>query len=201
MTFKKFPSCGCNHAPIEATLQLMKEHKLKPEQIETVEVTISPYMARLVGAKYDPAQNPIVAAQFSVQYSVASAILRGRLGLTELTPAAVRDPGVLGIAHKVNVIVDETRRGAGLEGAVALGTSQGKLTKAIHDLPGSPQNPMSEADFAAKAVECFSSGVAPLTASQARAVLGRIEAIDQLDDVSTFFSGISGLSAHDRRSA
>ena len=201
MTMKKFPSCGCNHAPIEAALQLMKEHKLTPDRIQAVEVGISPYMARLVGAKYDPSVNPLVAAQFSVQYSVASAILRGRLGLAELATDAARDPVVMRLAHAVNVVVDETRDGPGLEGTVVLTTADGKVAKTIYDLPGSPQNPMSAAELAAKAIECFSMGVAPLSATQARALLGRINTIEQLDDVSAFFAGLAGVPASDRRSA
>ena len=178
MTYKKFPSCGCNHAAIEATTELMRHNRVTAEQIGGVDVRISPYMARLVGAKYDPGQNPLVAAQFSVQYSVASAILRGRLGLAELTTAAARDAAAVRLAHTINVIVDEARHDTSLEGEVTLRTAGGPLTKTIRDLPGSPQNPMSDADFAAKAIECFSSGVAPLTASQAKALISEIDTFD-----------------------
>ena len=201
MTLKKFPSCGCNHAPAEAALQLMHENKLDVSQVKDIEVTISPYMARLVGAKYDPGSNPLVAAQFSAQYSVASVMLRGHLGLADLEVSAARDPAAIKLAHAVKVLIDESQEGAGLGGTVSFTAPSGRLTRTILDLPGSPENPMSDADLTAKALDCFSRGVAPLSAAQARALLGRIEALDQLDDMSAFWSGLAGVPAQEPRSA
>lgn len=202
MTMKKFPSCGCNHAPLEATLQLMAENKLTPADVKEIEVSISPYMARLVGAPYDPSGNAMVAAQFSVQYSVASAIMRGHLGLVDLESSAARDPAVMKLAHAVKVVVDPARVGPGLEGSASLTTQSGqKLTRTIQHLPGSPESPLSDTELMDKAIECFSAGVAPLSPSQARALLGRVDAIEALDDVADFFSGLAGVSARDRRSA
>lgn len=202
ITFKKFPSCGCNHAPIEAVLQLMAGNGLTAADIAEAETSISPYMARLVGAPYDPSGNALVAAQFSVQYSVASAIMRGRLGLAELKTDAAREPAVAAFARTIKVIVDETRHGAELDGTVSLTTRDGrKFTRTVSDLPGSPQAPLTDADFRQKAIECFGSGIAPLTASQAKALLGRIDEIDMAEDISVFFSGLTGASSHERRSA
>ena len=202
MTLKKFPSCGCNHAPLEAVLQLMAENRLTAADVAEAEVSISPYMARLVGATYDPSKNALVAAQFSVQYSVASAIMRGRLGLAELEEGAARDRAIIERAHAVKVVVDEARTGAGLEGTATLKTTDGrKLTKTIVDLPGSPESPLPEAEFRQKAIECFANGVSPLSAPQARALLGRIEEIEKLDDVASFFAGIAGAAGVDRQSA
>ena len=202
MTYKKFPSCGCNHAPIEAALQLMTEYKLAPSDLAHVAVSISPYMARLVGAKYDPSGNALVAAQFSVQYSVASAILRGRLGLAELETSAARDATVVKLAHAVEVVVDETRGSASLDGTVSFTTKDGKkLTKTIVDLPGSPESPMSDAAMMDKALECFSMAQSPLSGTQARALLGRIQDIEQITDFSSFFGGLAGVSANERQSA
>jgi 2-methylcitrate dehydratase PrpD len=202
ITLKKFPSCGCNHAPIEAVLQLMAENGLSAADISAAETSISPYMARLVAAPYDPSGNALVAAQFSVQYSVASAIMRGRLGLAELETEAAREPAVVAFARSVKVLVDETRHGAELDGSVRLTTRDGrKFDRTISDLPGSPRAPLSDAEFRQKAIECFASGVAPLTASQAKALLGRIEDLDQVEDVAGFFSGLTGASGHERRSA
>lgn len=202
ITLKKFPSCGCNHAPIEAVLQMMAENRLTAADIASAETSISPYMARLVGAPYDPSGNALVAAQFSVQYSVASAIMRGRLGLAELETEAAREPRVIDFARTVKVVVDDTRRGADLAGTSRLTTRDGRsFTRTIVDLPGSPEAPMSDADFTRKAVECFGTGVAPLSATQARALLGHIDDIDNIDDIAMVFGALAGASGRDRRSA
>lgn len=202
ITLKKFPSCGCNHAPIEAVLQLMMENRLTGDDIAAAETSISPYMARLVGAPYDPSGNALVAAQFSVQYSVASAIMRGRLGLAELESEAAREPAVAAFARTIKVVVDETRHGPELDGGVRLTTRDGRtFARTVSDLPGSPQAPLSDVDFEQKTIECFGSGVAPLTASQAKALLGRIDALEKIEDVAGLFGGLSGTSGYTRRSA
>jgi 2-methylcitrate dehydratase PrpD len=202
IALKKFPSCGCNHAAIEATLQLVAEHKLKADDVERAEASISPYMARLVGAKYDPSANPLVAAQFSVQYSVASALLYGRLGPSELEPKAACNPAALALAHKVDVVVDASRQGADLAGSVLLHTRDGrKLAKSIIDLPGSVKCPLSDAELTDKAIDCFGKAAAPLSASQARALLNRIAAIDELDNVSALFAGLAAVPMGARHSA
>jgi 2-methylcitrate dehydratase PrpD len=202
VTLKKFPSCGCNHAPTEAVLQLMAENNLSAADIATAETDISPYMARLVGASYDPSGNALVAAQFSVQYSIASAIMRRHLSLADLETEAAREPAVVAFARTVKVVIDETRQGPELDGTIRLTTRDGRsFARTIRDLPGSPEAPLSEADFTQKAVECLGSGVAPLSVSQAKALLGRIEEIDRADDVAAFFIGLTGASGRHRRSA
>jgi 2-methylcitrate dehydratase PrpD len=49
VSIKKYPSCGCNHTAIEATLKLVREHNLKPEDVLSIEATITPYIERIVG--------------------------------------------------------------------------------------------------------------------------------------------------------
>jgi hypothetical protein len=84
---------------------------------------------------------------------------------------------------------------------VSFTAPSGRLTRTVVDLPGSPQNPMSDDDLTAKALDCFARGISPLTPAQARALLGRIETLDHLDDMSAFSAGIAGVPAQERRSA
>jgi 2-methylcitrate dehydratase PrpD len=46
-------------------------------------------------------------AKFSLPYGVASGLLRGRLGLKELEPAAFTDPAALALMQRVSYAVDE----------------------------------------------------------------------------------------------
>src|SRR4051812_13530548 len=106
---KKFPSCACNHTAIEAALYLVREHDVAPAEVTAVEVTISPYVHRLVGAPFEPGADPQVTAQFSVQYSVACAILRRRLSVADIQDSAVLEPNIGNLARSIKVIVDEQR--------------------------------------------------------------------------------------------
>ena len=49
---KKYPSCACNHTAIEAALHIVRDNDLAPADATAVEVTISPYVDRLVGAPF-----------------------------------------------------------------------------------------------------------------------------------------------------
>ena len=188
-TFKKFPSCACNHAAIEATLRLRREHGIAASDVERVDVSISPFMSRLVGAPYDPGANPQVAAQFSVRYSIASAILRGHLDLSDIEPAAARDPVAQALARAVHVTVrDDLDSPDKLPAEVAVRMRDGRvLACRVDDLPGSPAAPFTAAEANDKFLHCTSRGVAPLSPQRAAQLRERIANLESVEDMSTFF--------------
>jgi len=189
-SIKKFPSCGCNHAVIEATLQLARENSIVAGEVTGAKAVISSYMNRLVGAPYDPGGNPQVAAQFSVQYSVACALLRGRLGVAEIQPDAACDPAALALARKVEVVIDDARAGQLAPAEVELHTaSRGWLKRRVEALPGSPENPLSDAELREKVLECMSLGSHPLSRAQVDALSARVARLEELPDMALLFSG------------
>ena len=187
---KKFPSCACNHTAIEAALRIVREHALASDDVAKVEVIISPYVHRLVGAPFAPGSDPQVTAQFSVQYSVACAILRARLGVADIQAEAVLDPEIGRLARSVVVTIDETwgnRRGA----TVRITTrSQGLLERHVEHIPGTPESPLSEADLHAKFRECAATGVASLGHARGERLLARFNRIEHHADMADSFAGI-----------
>lgn len=181
LTLKKYASCFCNHAAIEATLDLVRRHKLAAADISEARVRISPFMARLVGAQFAPGDNPQVAAQFSVQYSIASALLRGRFAVGDIQPAAVLDAEALALARRVQVEVDPSQTGKFVPATVTVKTQRGMEHHSTATvLPGTPAHPMSDAEHRAKAVACFTSGARPMTAAQAERFADRIGDLESL---------------------
>jgi 2-methylcitrate dehydratase PrpD len=192
-SFKKFPSCGCNHSAVQAALDLGKE--VPPgDLIDRIEVQISPYMNRLVGAPFEPGPSPEITAQFSVQYSIAAALQRGHLDMSDLRAEAVCEPEIGRLARSVRVIIDEANSGKLAPASVALHLASGKcLRRTCTEVPGSPDNPISAADLAAKAAQCFSIGDYGLGAAEANALTDRIVRLEDLHDVSQLFGGRSML--------
>lgn len=187
LTLKKYPSCFCNHAAIEATLDLVARHKLAGADVAEARVRISPFMARLVGAEFSPGDTPQVAAQFSVQYSIASTLLRGRFAVGDIQPAAVLDAEVLALARRVRVEVDPAQTGKFVPATVSVRTRQGVEHCATATvLPGTPAHPMSEAEHRAKAVACFTSGARPMKPADAERFIdkiGRLESLKSMRDL------------------
>jgi 2-methylcitrate dehydratase PrpD len=189
---KKYPSCTANHPAVEGALALAREFDLKPDDVDGVEVAISPFSHQLVGAPYDPGANPQVAAQFSIQYSLASALLRRRLAIADIQPEAALDSEARAFAAKVAVKIDEANKGKFAPAEVAIRTkTHGTLTRRVAHVPGTAQNPMSEADLHAKVRDCVAAAGLPGSAASADRLIERTMTIEIVADMATFFDGLA----------
>src|SRR5262245_5667165 len=102
-SFKKHASCRHTHSAIDSTLILRNEKKVRPEAVKTIEVRIYP-------AGYDLLNGvqPISAwaAKFCLPYTVAAALNRGRVGLSEFDDLAAED--IRSTMSRVTMIREET---------------------------------------------------------------------------------------------
>ncbi len=187
---KKYPTCACNHTAIEATLGLVRDHGLVAGDIERVEVTISPYVDRLVGAPFDPGSDPQVAAQFSVQYSVAVAILRGRFSVLDIENAAVLDQAVGALARAVRVTVEPAWGNRRCAHVAITSRRHGVLAKHVELIPGGPGVPLAHTELVEKTRSCLGSGRAALAGDAIDGLVARLDAVEKVADMARFFDGI-----------
>ena len=184
ITLKNYPSCFCNHAAIVATLDLVRKHKLTASQVSDCSVVITPFMASLVGSPFDPSDSPQVAAQFSVQYSVASVLLRGGFRLEDIDPASVLDAEVLSLARRVRVEVDASKTGKFVPASVRIRTHSGEAFEATaNQIPGTPALPLPDAALREKALNCLTGGPRALSRSRAEILIAKIDGIETLENV------------------
>jgi 2-methylcitrate dehydratase PrpD len=181
---KKFPCCLCSHAAIDATLALVRENALAVDDIDEMAVTISPYMARIVGAPYAPSRDAQVTAQFSVQYAVACAASKQRFTLAEIEEDVCLEPSLVARAQRIAVDTDPDWPGETAPARVTL-RPQGRapLVRRVDALPGTAANPMSAAELDAKFTDCLGRGAMPLSKAQAAAMIDRCRALVSLQDV------------------
>jgi len=185
LTLKKYASCFCNHAAIEATLELVQRHGLKAADVQAASVRLSPFMARLVGAPFAPGDNPQVAAQFSVQYSVANVLLRGRFAVDDIQPAAVIDAEVGTLARRVQMETDPAHTGKFVPATVTVKTREGREFSATATaLPGTPGRPMTDAELRDKAMACLCGGARPMQADAAGRLIDTIDRLEELRDMN-----------------
>jgi 2-methylcitrate dehydratase PrpD len=191
LSIKKYPSCGCNHTAIEATLQLAAKYDLAPDDVVSAQVSVSPYIDRIVGMPYDPSGDPQVAAQFSIRYSIACALVRRRLGLAEIQAPAAHDPAINAHVGKVSVVVHPEWQGDRGPVEVRMQTKRhGEIVQKVDFVPGSLESPLSQAEIDAKFGECFGLGVRPLDAATVARLRERVRAVGSVADMSEFFNGI-----------
>lgn len=170
---KKFPSCLCNHVVIDAAMALMAEHRLAPQDVRGIDVTISPYMRRIVGGDFDPSGDAQVAGQFSVQYAAACAVYRGRMGLGEIESDRVREADFADKVRAVAVGIDADWPGHVTPARVTLATAQGSVSRLVEQIPGGAERPLSDAELQAKALDCLAAA-----GIEKGGLIGRLLAID-----------------------
>lgn len=188
---KKYPCCACTHAAVEAALGLVREYDLKPEDVTAIEVRHSPFMHRLVGAPFNPGDNPQVSAQFSAQYTVACALLRRRMSVADIQEGAIFDPAIRPIAERIRVVVDDGWTSNRAPAAVTMTTRRhGTLSRTTEKFPWSPEDPPTDAALQEKLEACFSAGVRPLTAERRQRLVQRVNDLESVDDMSGFFEGV-----------
>ena len=103
IAIKPFPMCHFVHAAADAAIALHRQG-LAMGDIERVDVLAPagtmPVVCEPIDAKRRPGSD--YDAKFSLPYAVASGLLRGRLGLQELLPAAFTDPAALALMDRVH---------------------------------------------------------------------------------------------------
>lgn len=94
--------CRWAQPAIEGAVQLQQTYQLQPEQIEQIRVHTFHNAVRLNVRR--PADTD--AAQYSLPFPVAAALVHGKLGGAQLIGGALTDPRVLRLADRVELIED-----------------------------------------------------------------------------------------------
>lgn len=177
IAFKPYPCCSYSQEPIDAALHLAREHRIAAaDVVEAVVSVASQHAAGLVDHPYAPRSCAQVDAQFSMQYVIAAALVRGALGIADFQEAALRDPAVLEVSRRVRVVVEPER-----EGQVALRMRDaGVLVHRVTTARGHPDRPFSEQEMAGKLFECARQAVVPRSELQVAALTQSIADLENL---------------------
>jgi 2-methylcitrate dehydratase PrpD len=192
IAYKPYPACHFIHGSLGATRELV-EAGLTADDIEDILVRIPQAGVALVlepeASKRAPRTD--YEAKFSLQYSTAAMIVRGKVGVQDYTDEAIADPRVLDIAAKVRYEIKEyDSYPAAFPGGVVVKLKDGRELHA--DLPyqkGGPENPLSTDEVLAKF-----RGNAALALSDAQVALVE-ETILGIEDVTDLRAAFSTLAA------
>ncbi len=191
---KPFPACHFTHASIDAAIALGQEERFDPSLIERVTALLP---AEVIGTVCEPQgnkkrpKNPY-DAQFSIPFLVASALLRGRFTLAELSPEAIRDPEILALADRVQYEIDpDSGFPRCYSGEVCIETKDGRRSSKREAINrGSSEKPLSEEEIEKKFHDNAGRALAPEKAREiARAILSLEEAGDLMVLARTLSGG------------
>ncbi|MGY8990068.1 MAG: MmgE/PrpD family protein [Rhodospirillales bacterium] len=176
--FKKHPCNYYTHRPIDATLELVNEHDLKPDEIESVNVDF-PIM------DYVNRPQPITGldGKFSVQYATALALIDRRIKVESFSDERRFAPDIEALLPKIhlNMREDITLDFPDTYSIVTVKTKDGRELVARCDKPrGLWGVPLTRDERLAKFRDC----VEPAMSKQAsEEIIELVEGIDNLADV------------------
>ncbi|MCR4420809.1 MAG: MmgE/PrpD family protein [Clostridia bacterium] len=118
---KPYPSCRITHGAIDCALAIARQHPIVAGEVEAVRVYVAPQVLEHFAARpFVPKSFLHARAAFSFQYTVASALARGRLKPADFTEEAIRDPQVAWLAGRVKLAGSPGVEGLGAEVEVRL---------------------------------------------------------------------------------
>ena len=168
---------------MDAMRTLVVTHDVKPEQIQAIRLHAGSNI--LNPLRYGVATSEL-EAKFSPAFMLASVALRRKAGIHEFTDEFVRSAPVQAMMAKVETILDPEIEARGFEkirSTVEVDLSDGRrlVQQADERYRGGPDRPFTREELRDKFTEC--AGLV-LSTSAAAKVLGTVEKLETLSDVS-----------------
>ncbi|MBI4337728.1 MAG: MmgE/PrpD family protein [Chloroflexi bacterium] len=178
--FKPYPSCRFTHAPLDCFFRLVREHKLAADDVAqvVVETALRPSVLNC--------QQPInlEQAQFSIPFTIGSALAYGKVTVEEMIDHRVRDPKVLAQASKVHVQPNpemEALFGRRYPAIVRITTTDGnEYVTRKETASGDFDDPLTEEQLRAKYTEASASVIGQ---ERAQKVVQMVEDLEQVRSV------------------
>jgi len=186
LSYKPYPCCRFDHTAIDAARALSEAADFTPDDIRCVEVGVTRqcHEAVCTPVALRKAPDSIVAAQFSIPFTVAAALIDGTVGLSHLTEDGIARRDILDLAARVDGVVSpEIERDWGRSispAALRVELADGRVLEHRVDHPrGSVQVPMTTEDFDRKMRDALDVCVTKLpedAATQLRKAVGSLDA-------------------------
>jgi 2-methylcitrate dehydratase PrpD len=176
ITFKNHGCCGHNFAALDAALTLKREHGFTHRDVR--KVRIATYQGGL-----DIVDNPRpegdYQAKFSIQYTVAHALVHGSVRLNAFAPERLRDPDVRALMQKIECVADaELSKAFPRQRAARVEIELASGRRVEHFQPtrkGDPEAPLTDAELDDKFLELATPVIGD---ARARALLKRLWSLE-----------------------
>ena len=196
IAYKPYPVCHFMHGALGAAAEGATGRTFAANEIADVVVTVPAAGVSLVlepaASKVEPRSD--YEGKFSLQYSIASLLVRGHVGVSDFTDAAIADPDVLSVARRVRY---ETREypsyPQAFPGGARITLADGTSFEA--DFPhqkGGPENPLTTDEIRAKFRE---NAALALSDAETTRLEEAVLALDELDDVSEALAPLGTAAA------
>jgi 2-methylcitrate dehydratase PrpD len=187
VSLKPYPCGVVNHTAIEAALALAVENDIRPAEV--VKITVhtgagSHVLCRPIDVKRHPKN--AVDTQFSIPWSVATAIAKRKAAIEDYTAEATGDNVVNDLTDKLEAQIEPSFSGGTIEPArVTVILKNGKqLMKQVDHPSGSPEKPFSPDEVKRKFENCNSVSRKPLTTREIEKLTAMVARLEDVADIS-----------------
>jgi len=155
VSIKPFPSGSLTHPGMTEMLRLIKQNNIRANQVEAVSVGTNKNMPNAL-IHHHPTD--ALQGKFSMEFCMAVLLLYGKAGLTEFTDEVVRRKEVQDMIQRIHFGVNAEAEAAGynkMTTIIEIKLQDGRTISGRADFgKGSPVDPMSFDDVAAKFQDC-----------------------------------------------
>jgi 2-methylcitrate dehydratase PrpD len=190
VSIKPYPCGSLAHPSMDALLDLILEHNLRPEVVASVRLgTTSNVLAAL---RYREPMNEL-EAKFSIPFCLAILVLERRAGISQFTDEEVLQPKVREMMARVTPYLHEDLEALGFQrirSLVELTLTDGRvLSREASTSRGTPERPMSQEELADKFHDCAQALLSP---QQEQDALRLVYGLENLNDVRELTALLKG---------
>jgi len=186
-SMKAFPTEALTHTHLTATLKLVKENNIQPEDIEEVIITT---IARACDILFDPHKyepDSRETADHSLPYCIAAAIVDRQVTVNSFSDEKLHDKRIREVIHKIKgeaSIEFEKMFPAKQPSKVVIRTKDGKAVSQYLEYPkGDPREPMTDEEIAVKFNALSSAVLSSERQAEIRTMIYNCENIGQTSEL------------------
>ena len=184
LSFKPYGACRSTHAAIDGALELSRLGQIRPDDIESVTVYASAVTMEKVGTPFEIRTNPQVDAQFSIPYTVAVALLRGKVLLSDFEIDNIKSQELNQLAKKVQCILKPELKGR-VPTILEIKTKDGRtLSNTVNVIKGHPSKPLTREERLEKFLSCWDSAANLLPRDNADRLIQAVDRLEEVEEVS-----------------
>ncbi|HEX2828569.1 MAG TPA: MmgE/PrpD family protein [Burkholderiales bacterium] len=186
MNLKAHPVCASALGAVEGMQSLAAQHGFTAGDVETIECGVRPHSLNIL-MYHEPKTG--LQAKFSAEYWPAITLLRGRLGLREITDEVVSRPDVQALIGKVKVYPDPSITVSHARVNIKVVLKNGRtLSEAYYPAKGATDNPLTRDELVDKFNECAEWGGVP--ASKAARTVEIVSGLERAESVAALMDSV-----------
>jgi 2-methylcitrate dehydratase PrpD len=180
ISIKPYPSVVLSHPSMNALLELVQQHDVKPQDVEEVHVFAGANVVNILYAFPTTGTE----GKFSLRFCLALILLYRRAGLRDFSDQCVASTEAQEIMNRIRISVDLEIEAKGYEdilSRIELRLKDGRiLKKESGPYKGGPRNPLSEMELDEKFKQCAEFA---LSSARVGRALELLKAVEELDDM------------------